>query len=82
MINHGHSISEEDIHKLIMKYKLDYFITGHTHIPLIKKIENCVVINPGSTSLSKREDKINSVGFIEVESGSAHIIDLETGVVI
>jgi hypothetical protein len=40
------------------------------------------VINPGSTSLSKREDKINSVGFIEVESGSAHIIDLETGVVI
>jgi hypothetical protein len=40
------------------------------------------VINPGSTSLSKREDKINSVGFIEVESGSVHIIDLETGVVI
>jgi hypothetical protein len=79
MINHGHSISDEDIHKLIKKYKLDYFITGHTHIPLIKKIENCVVINPGSTSLSKREDKINSVGFIEVESGSVHIIDLESG---
>ncbi|QSZ27795.1 phosphodiesterase [Aceticella autotrophica] len=77
MIQHGHNISDEDIHKLVKKYKLDYFITGHTHIPLIKKIDGCVLINPGSTSLSKREDKINSIGLIE--NGTVHIIDLETG---
>ncbi|MDI6603824.1 MAG: phosphodiesterase [Thermoanaerobacteraceae bacterium] len=77
MIQHGHNISDEDIHKLVKKYKLDYFITGHTHIPLIKKIDGCILINPGSTSLSKREDKINSIGLIE--DGTVHIINLETG---
>ncbi|SHF18958.1 hypothetical protein SAMN02746089_01444 [Caldanaerobius fijiensis DSM 17918] len=77
MIQHGHNISDEDIHNLVRRYKLDFFITGHTHIPLLKKIDSCILINPGSTSLSKREDKINSLGLIE--DGTVRIIDVETG---
>ncbi|WP_026486529.1 phosphodiesterase [Caldanaerobius polysaccharolyticus] len=77
MVQHGHTISDEDMHKLIGRYRLDFFITGHTHIPILKKIGGCVVINPGSTSLSKREDKVNSIGLIE--DGVARIVDLESG---
>ncbi len=77
MVHHGHDISDEEISKLAQKYKLDFFIIGHTHIPLLKKVGNCVLINPGSTSLSKREDKINSIGIIDDEK--VQIIDLETG---
>lgn len=77
MVQHGHDISDEEISRLVQRYKLDFFIIGHTHIPLLKKVGNCVLINPGSTSLSKREDKTNSIGIIDDEK--VQIINLETG---
>jgi putative phosphoesterase len=79
MVNHGHLLREEEIEKIILRYSLDYFVVGHTHIPVVKKIGKCTLINPGSTSLSKREDKINSIGFIEIEKNRAYVINLDSG---
>jgi len=77
LVQHGDQITESGIQDLISRYKLDYLITGHTHVPVLRKLDNCIIINPGSTSLSKRDDKINSIGIIEDDD--VYIIDLETG---
>ncbi|MGB9780135.1 phosphodiesterase [Caldanaerobacter sp.] len=79
MVNHGHLLTDEEIEKLILRYSLDYFIVGHTHIPVVKKIGKCTLINPGSTSLSKREDNVNSIGFIEIGKDKVYVINLENG---
>ncbi|MDN5316487.1 MAG: uncharacterized protein PWR08_611 [Thermoanaerobacterium sp.] len=77
LVQHGDQITESGIQDLISRYKLDYFITGHTHVPVLRKLDNCIIINPGSTSLSKRDDKLNTIGIIE--DNDVYIIDLETG---
>ncbi len=35
------------------KLGVNIFISGHTHIPLIKKEDNIIFVNPGSTSIPK-----------------------------
>ncbi len=35
------------------KLGVNIFVSGHTHIPLIKKENNIIFINPGSTSIPK-----------------------------
>jgi putative phosphoesterase len=49
----------------------DFVIFGHTHVPMVHRADGVTVINPGSCSQSRDQDK----------RGSYAILDLETRVV-
>lgn len=75
MVTHGHMVEEEDIEALIKRFRLHFFICGHTHIPLIKRIGQGLLVNPGSPSLSKYND-VQTIGMIE--DRRVVIVDLAT----
>ena len=62
-LTHGHIYYENHMPKL---GNGDIFMSGHTHIPKAKKIDNIYVINPGSTTLPK-ENNPHTYGILEGE---------------
>lgn len=48
-ITHGHLLEPKDA----AKTNADIFISGHTHIPGFKMVENVLTFNPGSIALPK-----------------------------
>ncbi|MGB9813288.1 MAG: phosphodiesterase [Thermovenabulum sp.] len=62
MALHGHDKPIEEWLKLCRDWKVDFLITGHTHVKTIEKIDDIILINPGSPSLPK--DGIPSCGII------------------
>lgn len=54
---HGHTVeTDADKDKMAQAIKADIFISGHVHTNVLEKRGNTVFLNPGSPSLSKRED--------------------------
>ena len=51
---HGHQILPwgdiNYIASLQKEYNADFIITGHTHEPFLKKIDNFYILNPGSVT--------------------------------
>ena len=78
VVTHGH-ICESDAEKdaLAKKLKADIFVSGHTHIGGIEKRGDTIFINPGSPSLSKRQDSRQTVALME--NGEIKVMDLFTG---
>ena len=63
---HGHTVeSDEEKNKMAQAIKADIFITGHIHVNVLEKRGNTVFLNPGSPSLSKREDGRQTCAVIE-----------------
>ena len=55
---HGHMVeSDEAKDAMAAAIKADIFISGHVHYTVLEKRGNTVFLNPGSPSLSKREDR-------------------------
>lgn len=80
VVNHGHTLTRFIMVDLARRYKAHYFISGHTHIPVLEREGGVVLINPGSPSIPKYELNgrlVPSVGLI-TESG-AKIINIEDG---
>lgn len=78
--NHGHLLTREAMIDLGRRYKADYFISGHTHVPVLDDVGGLVLMNPGSPAIPKYERDgrlIPSVGLI-TDIG-ASVIDLESG---
>lgn len=78
--NHGHLLTREKTIELGRRYKADYFISGHTHVPLLEDVGGLVLMNPGSPAIPKYERDgrlVPSVGLI-TDSG-ARIVDLDSG---
>ena len=80
LVYHGHNPDPEYQRRLAGKYRPSILITGHTHIPVIERIENTIHLNPGSPSHSKLERGgvlIPTVGLIE--GGNVRVIEIPTG---
>lgn len=78
--NHGHTLTRAQMIDLGKRYKADVFVSGHTHIPLLEKIDSVVLMNPGSPSIPKFEQNgrpIGSVGLIT--DTHFHIISIDSG---
>ncbi len=81
---HGHTV-ETDAEKDAMAahMKADVFISGHIHTTVLERRGNTVFLNPGSPSLSKREDGRRTCGVIclDEKTGacSISIYDIENG---
>ncbi|MCL6611714.1 MAG: phosphodiesterase [Peptococcaceae bacterium] len=52
---HGENLGREEMINLARRYKADIFIFGHTHRPFLERVENVILLNPGSPSLPKGE---------------------------
>lgn len=77
LVNHGHLLTAEDMEQQAKTYQVDFFITGHTHLPVLEKKNGTIFLNPGSTSISKREDKKVSVALIDYQQ--VQVLDLING---
>ena len=78
---HGHYVeTDEAKDKMAKALKADIFIYGHVHINVLEKRGNTVFLNPGSPSLSKREDNRATVAVLEDKT--IKIIDIDTDEVI
>ena len=78
--NHGHLLSREKMIELGRRYRADYFISGHTHMPVLEEVGGLVLMNPGSPAIPKYEVDgrlVPTVGLI-TDTG-ARIIDADTG---
>lgn len=80
IVSHGHALSRQQMIDLGERYGADYFISGHTHVPVLEKVGGLVLMNPGSPAIPKYQIDgrlIPSVGFIDDDG--ARIVDLDTG---
>lgn len=83
VVSHGHLLAREKMIEQGKRYRADYFISGHTHVPVLEDVGGLVLMNPGSPAIPKFEidaRPVPTVGLI-TDSG-ARIIDLETGAVL
>ncbi|MFN4227723.1 MAG: phosphodiesterase [Candidatus Ratteibacteria bacterium] len=74
LVSHGHIFKKEEWFELGKKWKINILISGHTHIPLLEKKENIIILNPGSPSLPK--EKIPTCAIIDLKEGSIKILNL------
>ncbi|MCX7846121.1 MAG: phosphodiesterase [Dictyoglomaceae bacterium] len=78
LLFHGEDKNEEDLWKIVNDYQLNILIFGHIHIPVLKKRNNRILLNPGSPSLSK----ISSKTIALIEDDEISIIDIENNQII
>ena len=83
VVSHG-DVTEtfEEKQKLANMLHADIFISGHTHIAEIRKDSDCIYINPGSPSLSKRSDGRQTIAVLDLTEKYIRIYDLYTKEVI
>ncbi len=77
---HGHLISVEEMIKLARKWRVNYLVTGHTHLPLVRKIGELVHINPGTVTYPLAEDEhLRRLTCGVIEDGNVRILDIDSG---
>ena len=81
-ISHGHNYNvrygEDNIIYKGMELGADLILFGHTHIPILFKEENILVMNPGSASFPRGFRCKKTFGIIEInEELSGKIIEIE-----
>lgn len=73
-LTHGHQYNVSfGIEKLYYRAKeigADYILFGHTHVPIIEKYEDVIIINPGSASRPRTADRLKSFAIIELGKAS------------
>jgi putative phosphoesterase len=77
VVTHGHNLTEENRQDMAKRLKADIFITGHTHIAVMEKNDGIIYLNPGSPSMTKRLDRLNTIAWIN--ENKVEIIDIATG---
>ena len=80
IVSHGHALLSQQMIELGRRFHADYLISGHTHVPELRKVDGMTVMNPGSPAIPKHEVDgrlVPSIGFIE-DSG-ARVINLNNG---
>lgn len=70
-LSHGHIYGPDHLPILSSG---DFFVYGHTHIPVAEKKEDIYVINPGSISMPK-ENNPNTYGILEGQAFQIKTLD-------
>jgi len=55
VVNHGHLLDREKMISIARRYQAHVFVFGHTHIPVLDKVDGVVLLNPGSAAIPKFE---------------------------
>ena len=71
-ITHGHKFDVRwdysNLYYKGMEERADLVLYGHTHIPLIVKENNLIIMNPGSPALPRALDGKKTFGIIEISN--------------
>ncbi|HET7551303.1 MAG TPA: metallophosphoesterase family protein [Gemmatimonadaceae bacterium] len=68
-VSHGHELGSPTPARLLAAYPHEVLVYGHTHRPLITRVEGRLVINPGAAG-PRRFDIEPSVAVLVIEGGS------------
>ncbi|MDO8588131.1 MAG: phosphodiesterase [Armatimonadota bacterium] len=83
VVGHGHLTDRDAMVRLGKKYGASVFVSGHTHIPSLERVEGVVLLNPGSAAIPKFEKDgklIGSIGIITNEG--IRVLSIEDGTVL
>ncbi len=80
-IHHGDKKQDTELLKLRKKFRFNFSISGHTHIPRIEEKEGLFFINPGSPSLPKGGFP-PTIGIMDLKNNNVDIISIENQQVI
>lgn len=77
-VSHGHEIGSTRPAALLQAYDADVIVYGHTHQPLIQRVDNRWVVNPGAAG-PKRFQLPASVALMTLREGgiTVELVDLE-----
>jgi putative phosphoesterase len=66
---HKHNVNEgiDNIYYKGLELGADIILYGHTHIPVNIKENNIIIMNPGSPTLPRANNKIPTFGIINIE---------------
>ena len=76
-INHGTNYSDnfDKLYKLAGKLDVNILVTGHTHRPHLKIIDNVLFINPGSSNRPIKSDA--SIVVLKIDKSHKSVSDIE-----
>lgn len=80
LLTHGHHFGEKEKIEIASKYKINIFITGHSHQKELIKKKNIIFLNPGSCALPLDKDRVPTVAIIE--ENKIKIFNLNTSCII
>lgn len=70
LLTHGHKYDINfSIDRLFYRGKeleADYILFGHTHVPMINKVEDIIIMNPGSSYFPRTRDNKKTLGIINI----------------
>lgn len=69
-VSHGHELGRSGAEKVAAAYDADVCVYGHTHRPLIERVEGRLVVNPGAAG-PPRFDLVPSVAVLTILDGCA-----------
>lgn len=85
MVQHWQHGGDAELAELLQRFRPRVFITGHTHVPELRVEGDTLILNPGSPSLTKRDDGKRTVAKLEVGLDGdvrASILDVDSGEVL
>lgn len=69
-VSHGHEVGRPSAERLLVRYPEDVLIYGHTHRPLIVRVDDRLVINPGAAG-PRRFDIEPTVALLRITGSEA-----------
>ncbi len=80
LATHGHLLPLADAVALAQKWDVDFLVTGHTHVPLVRRIGSLTHVNPGSPTYPLAQDeKLRRTTCAMIEDGQVMVLDLDSG---
>ncbi|MEN6413679.1 MAG: phosphodiesterase [Veillonellales bacterium] len=77
LVNHGHKLNDQEKLDSATGYKVNLFISGHTHIAALNTQNDITLLNPGSPCMSKSKDGHGTIAVLA--DLQLTIFDIETG---
>jgi len=71
-VSHGHEVGSPTPAKLLDAYREQVLIYGHTHKPLVAKVDERLVINPGAAG-PRRFNLVPSVARMTIDEGTVEV---------
>jgi uncharacterized protein len=53
LVNHGDTLTQPEMVEQAKRFRADFFIFGHIHLPVLEKHDSVILLNPGSPALPK-----------------------------
>ena len=82
IVQHWQRGGETELGDMIGRFQPRVFVTGHTHIPELRRVGETLIVNPGSPSLTKHPEGRKTVARVQIEvtgEVTAAIVDVDTG---